>query len=255
MAADAPLLFLRGVKKTYVPRGLAGRRPIVALDGVEFAVQRGSTVLLIGESGSGKSTLAKCIAGLEPVDEGEIWFEDAQITHGRIRPKIQLVFQDPGGSLNPRIRGRQLLAEPLRVRGVKTNEIEDRSIELIAAVGLSSVVLERLPAELSGGQRARLAIARALAMEPSLIILDESFSALDFLTQSRLVELLRALQSRYRLSYLIISHEFGMLTELADEIAVMDEGRIIERATPAGLLTTPQQPRTRALVGAIAPRL
>ncbi len=216
---------------------------------------------LVGESGSGKSTLARCLAHLEQPDEGEIWFEEEEITTAsgkrlaKLRREIQLIFQDPASSLNPRLPAAEIVAEPMVIQKMgNRGERKRRSAELIERVGLPLSTGARLPQQLSGGQRQRLAIARALALQPKLLILDESLSSLDLSIRAQLINLLLDLQESCSLTYLFISHDLGLAMHLADEIAVMHRGRIVETARAEDFCLTVQHPHSLALLGSIQTR-
>lgn len=256
-----PLLEAENLMKTY-PRKLTGSRENMrALDGVSFSIFPRTTLAMVGESGSGKSTLAFCLACLEKPTSGAIRFEEREILQldekelRRVRPKIQLIFQDPASSLNPRWRVLEILAEPLALQGnFRRDEMRSRAHALLDQVGLSSSMEEKLPSELSGGQRQRLAIARALMLAPKLLILDEALSALDCSVQAQIANLLVELQNSLGMSYLFITHDMAMATHLADEIAVMSKGRIVEQGAPDRILRQPQSGITRELLAAV-PRL
>ncbi|HEV2197462.1 MAG TPA: dipeptide/oligopeptide/nickel ABC transporter ATP-binding protein [Candidatus Acidoferrum sp.] len=256
------LLEVENLVKTYYRRRLAGpREEVRALDGVSFSISCGTTLAIVGESGSGKSTLAFCLACLEKPASGTIRFEESEILQldekelRGVRPKIQLIFQDPASSLNPRWRVLEILAEPLVLQGkLSRDEMRSRAHALLEQVGLSSNMEEKLPSELSGGQRQRLAIARALMLAPKLLILDEALSALDCSVQAQIANLLVELQNSLGMTYLFITHDMAMATHLADEIAVMNEGRIVEQGAPDRILKQPQSGVTRELLAAV-PRL
>jgi ABC-type oligopeptide transport system ATPase subunit len=226
-----------------------------ALNHVGLAIPAGSTLALVGQSGSGKSTLARCVARLEDPTSGEIWFEGHDIARSNpraLRGRIQLIFQDPATSLNPRFSATNIVAEPLVIQGWGTRrERRERALDLMRQVGLAPEWGRRLPLEFSGGQRQRLAIARALALEPKLLILDEALSGLDLSTQAQIVNLLLDLQRGNGLAYLYISHDLVMAAHLADEIAVIYQGAIVERASPAELFDNPRHAHTRALLASI----
>jgi ABC-type glutathione transport system ATPase component len=251
-----PLLKVEELAKKYERKDLAGAHvELLALDGVSFAVAQGTTLAIVGESGSGKSTLGFCISCLENVTSGSIWFEGTDIAvlgeneKRRIRPHIQLIFQDPSNSLNPRWSVEEILVEPLNLQSkLKREEMKRRAVELMAQVGLSSDMLQRSPAQLSGGQRQRLAIARALALEPKLLILDEALSALDCSVQAQIANLLLELQHALEMTYLFITHDLAMAAHLADEIAVMNRGRIVEQGPAQKVLRHPKQEITRNLL-------
>ena len=257
-----PLLEVENLKKTYSKRRLAGRREEVrALDGISFSIFRGTTLAIVGESGSGKSTLALCVACLEKHTSGIIRFEERDISQlgeknlRAIRQKIQMIFQDPANSFNPRWKVADILKEPLVLKGnVSRDEMRWQAHALMEQVGLSLDMEEKLPSEMSGGQRQRLAIARALMLEPKLLILDEALSALDCSVQAQIANLLVELQSSRRMTYLFITHDMAMAAHLADEIAVMNKGRIVEQGTPNKILKQPQSGITRDLLAAV-PRL
>ena len=257
-----PLLRVENLVKRYAKRSLAGTpEEFLALDGVCLTVFPGTTLAVVGESGSGKSTLAACLACLESPTAGSIWFEGREITKleeracRQVRPQIQVIFQDPASSLNPRWRVMEVLAEPLILQRKFTREEIDRRISsLLERVGLSPDIVERSPTELSGGQRQRLAIARALALEPKLLILDEALSALDCSVQAQIANLLVELQGSLGMTYLFITHDLAMAAQLADEIAVMDRGRIVEQGRAQKILKQPEQETTRQLLAAV-PRL
>ena len=257
-----PLLIVDNLEKVYARRGVRGtKREVIALQGVSFAIRPESTLALVGESGSGKSTLAFCLACLERPTSGRIIFQGNEITpldeeHQRaVRPEIQLVFQDPARSLNPRFSALDLVNEPLLVQGrVNKREREDRARTLLAQVGLPQEKALQRAEEFSGGQRRRLAIARALALEPKLLILDEALSALDCSVQAQIANLLLELQSSLGLTYLFITHDFAMAGHLADEIAVMERGKVVELGAADRVLREPGHEVTRRLIAA-TPRL
>jgi len=240
--------------KRYRQARLLSRKKFVieALIDVSLEISQGSVVGLVGESGSGKSTLASCMALLEKPDSGTIWFAGREISDDRqelshLRPKIQMVFQDSAGALNPRFSAVEIIAEPLRVqhRGTET-ACRARARELMEEVGLSPDWCDRRPLEFSGGQRQRIAIARAIALQPSLLILDESLSGLDLSTQAQMLNLLLDLRAAHSLTYVLISHDLGLIGQVADFIAVMQQGRIVEHAQ---VLRNSQHAYTRQLLG------
>src|SRR6266446_2094035 len=257
-----PLLKAENLLKRYAKRSLAGaREELLALDSVSFSIFPGTTLAVVGESGSGKSTLASCLACLESPTTGNIWFEGKDIVklgepaRRQVRPQIQLMFQDPASSLNPRWSVFEILVEPLILqRKFKHEEMKQRANSLLERVGLSPDIVEQLPTELSGGQRQRLAIARALALEPKLLILDEALSALDCSVQAQIANLLVELQSSLGMTYLFITHDLAMAAHLADEIAVMDRGRIVEQGPAEAILKQPEHDATRQLLAAV-PRI
>ena len=257
-----PLLKVENLVKRYAKRSLAGTPELLlVLDSVSFTIFPGTTLAVVGESGSGKSTLAACLTCLESPTAGNIWFEGKEIANleerarRQVRPQIQLIFQDPASSLNPRWSVMKVLIEPLILqRKFSREEIHVRVISLLKRVGLSTDIVERSPTQLSGGQRQRLAIPRALALEPKLLILDEALSALDCSIQAQIANLLMDLQSSLGMTYLFITHDLAMAGHLADEIAVMDRGRIVEQGPAQKILKQPEQETTRQLLAAV-PRI
>jgi peptide/nickel transport system ATP-binding protein/oligopeptide transport system ATP-binding protein len=253
-----PLLQVVSLVKHYAARGTAGPKvDFAALDEVSLSIFPKTTLALVGESGSGKSTLALCIACLEHPTSGSILFDGNELTalnenqKRAVRPQIQLVFQDPARSLNPRWTALQIVSEPFVVqRRFTTQEQRDRACALLYRVGIPQKMADRRADEFSGGQKQRLAIARALALEPKLIILDEALSALDCSVQAQISNLLLDLQSSLGLSYLFITHDFAMAAHLADEIAVMDRGRIVESGPAETILRSPSHEATQSLLAA-----
>jgi len=253
-----PLLNVENLVKRYDGKQLAASQDeLSALDGVSFTVFPATTLAVVGESGSGKSTLALCLACLERPTAGRIWFEGKDLValgeaeRRKIRPQIQLIFQDPANSLNPRWSVLQILTEPLRLQAkFNSEETKKRASFLLEQVGLSMHIAARSPAELSGGQRQRLAIARALALGPKLLILDEALSALDCSVQAQIANLLMELQSSLGMTYLFITHDLAMGAYLADEIAVMHQGRIVEIGPAEKIVKYPRHGMTRQLLAA-----
>jgi peptide/nickel transport system ATP-binding protein len=256
------LLVVERLEKRYEDlRTLRTKNEVLALHGVSLSIGRHSTLALVGESGSGKSTLALCVACLERPTSGSIRFNGNEIaTLDRkqlrtMRPKIQMVFQDPARSLNPRFSALEIVSEPLLVQGLLgKREREERARMLLAQVGIPQEKALQTAAEFSGGQKQRLAIARALALEPELLILDEALSALDCSVQAQIANLLLKLQSSLGLTYLFITHDLTMAAHLADEIAVMEQGRIVEHGAAGKVLRTPDHEVTRRLIAA-TPRM
>ena len=257
-----PLVRVENLVKHYSKKTLVGSgEDVRALDGVSFSIFRGTTLAIVGESGSGKSTLAFCLACLERPTSGNIWFEETGFSglmekdRRVIRRQIQLIFQDPANSFNPRWSVLEILTEPLVVQGnLGPDEMKSCARALLEQVSLSPQLAEKLPSELSGGQRQRLAIARALGLRPKLLILDESLSALDCSLQAQIANLLLELQASLQMTYLFISHDLAMAAHLADEIAVMSRGQIVEQGAPQGILTHPESRISRELLAAV-PRL
>ena len=255
----ATLLSAVHLQKSYVQGRWpsANRLQVHALRGVDLKLHTGSTLALIGVSGSGKSTLARCLACLERPDSGEIWFERTNLTdlsHRELIPfrrQIQLVFQDPGSSLNPHFTALEVISEPLLTVALGSKkQWRERALELMELVGLQSDWEKRLPHQFSAGQRRRLAIARALAAKPKVLILDEALTGLDLPIQAQIAELLRELQARLSLTYLYISHDLGLMSQLADQVIVLHRGQIIEAATPLELFAKPQSVAASNLVRA-----
>ena len=251
-----PLVEVRDLHKTF-----GGKRPfrrstrtVSAVNGVSFEIREGETLGLVGESGCGKSTLARTLMFLEDPTSGEILFEGEPLTpqHAlRLRRSAQIVFQDPYTSLPPRMRVRRIVAEPLLIHGLGTKgDIAARVDRLLDDVGLQSDVATKYPHQLSGGQRQRVGIARALAVQPSLIIADEAVSSLDVSIQAQILNLMKKLQRSHRLSYLFISHDLGVVKYMSHRIAVMYLGEIVELADAGDLYQRPLHPYTRALMSA-----
>jgi oligopeptide/dipeptide ABC transporter ATP-binding protein len=228
-----------------------------AVDDVSFRLKPGETLGIVGESGCGKTTLIRTLVRLIDVTEGQIRFEGSDITQANrktmepIRRKMQMVFQDPQASLNPRKRIAQILATPLRIRGVPKDKIESESRELIRRVGLHPEHLGRFPHEFSGGQRQRIGIARALAVDPRLILLDEPVSALDVSIQAQVINLLDELQDEFALSYVFVAHDLSVVRHVSDRIVVMYLGKLMEISPAEELYTKPIHPYTSALLSAI----
>jgi ABC-type glutathione transport system ATPase component len=253
-----PLLNVENLVKRYDGKRLpASQDELSALDRVSFTLFPARTLAIVGESGSGKSTLALCLACLERPTAGCIWFEGKNLValgeneRRKVRPRIQLIFQDPANSLNPRWSVLTILTEPLRLQGnSQSKEIKNRASCLLEQVGLSMHIATRSPTELSGGQRQRLAIARALALEPKLLILDEALSALDCSVQAQIANLLMELQSSLGIAYLFITHDLAMGAHIADEIAVMHQGRIVELGSAGKIVRHPLSEVTQRLLAA-----
>ncbi|GAB4383074.1 ABC transporter ATP-binding protein [Albidovulum sp.] len=255
-----PIARLSDVVVRYPLRGgLLGRvtRNVHAVEHVSFDIRRGETFALVGESGCGKSTIAKALVGLVP-HQGRIEIA-GQAMEGldkdgfkAMRRRVQMVFQDPMAALNPRMRVGELIAEPLLIHGIgDAVERRDRAADLMTRVGLETAHLDRYPHEFSGGQRQRICIARALALQPDLIIADESVSALDVSVQARVLELLQALQAEFGMSYLFISHDMAVVDNISDRVAVMYLGQIVEMGTHDQVFGNPQHPYTRRLIDAV----
>jgi len=250
----AKLLDVDGLTKHFVRRSSTLR----AVDGVSFALHYGETLALVGESGCGKSTTARLVLRLIEPTAGTIHFEGVDITDMRgeplrkLRRRMQIIFQDPFASLNPRMSVGALVKEPLIVHAIgDARARRHRVAELLELVGLSAEHATRFPHEFSGGQRQRISIARALALEPALVVCDEPVSALDVSIQAQVINLLRDLQQRLKLSYLFIAHDLAVVKHIADRVAVMYLGRIVEVAPARKLFADPRHPYTRTLLAAI----
>lgn len=261
--APAPLLEVSNLRVEYPRRGAGGRpAPFAAVDGVSFEVRRGESFGLVGESGSGKSTVCRAILRLTAARGGEIRYCGQRVDGlaGRrlhaFRRRVQVVFQDPAGSLNPRLRVETLLTEPMEVHRIGANRRERRAraAELLRSVGLPSDALRRFPHEFSGGQKQRIGIARALALEPELILCDEPVSALDVSVRAQVLNLLAELRQRLGLTYLFIAHDLAIVRRFCDRVAVMRRGRIVEQGALDDVFERPQAEYTRGLLAAI-PRL
>ncbi|MET3926576.1 ABC transporter ATP-binding protein [Devosia sp. 2618] len=254
------LLEVDGISRDYHQGGtfLFRQKPIRAVDTARFSVASGECLALVGPSGCGKTTLAKIIVGLDKATSGEVRLEGVTY-HGSDLPKtlrrdISLVFQDPFGSFNPRLTVANSVSEPLRlVPGLSRETARERLVESVEAVGLSAAMLERYPHEFSGGQRQRLAIARALVTRPRLLVLDEPVSALDVSVRGEVLALLARLQADFGLTYLIISHDLDMVRAMADRVLVMDAGKIVEEGKPEQIFANPHHRLTRDLVSARLP--
>jgi peptide/nickel transport system ATP-binding protein len=261
MQIEEPLLRIEDLIKRYASSARSHDETAAAVNGVSLSIPAGTTLALVGESGSGKSTLALCVASLEKPTSGQIWIEGIELTAlgerelRGFRPKVQLIFQDPAAAMNPRWTALQIVAEPLVVQDqINRGEQFERAAELLRRVGLPQESVTRRLAEFSGGQRQRLAIARALALKPKLLVLDEAFSALDCSVQAQMVNLLLDIQSTDGITCLFITHDLAMAALIADQIAVMEKGKIIESGKVGEIVLHPQQEHTRALLAA-SPRI
>ena len=263
---DDPILELRAVTKTYTAKRSGWSAPLIvkACQEVNLTIPRGKTVAVVGESGSGKTTAARIALGAEAPDPGgEVWFRPDP--HGEAVPihdmspsqrhvfqrQAQMVFQDPYSSLSPRMRVREALTEPMEIHNIgNTSDRREKAAEMLRWVGLDPAMLARYPHAFSGGQRQRLSIARALTLDPVLLVCDEPTSALDVSVQEQVLTLLEDIRDRMGLSYLFISHDLAVVARLADEVAVMRQGFIVEQAPPETLFHNPKHPYTRALIAA-----
>jgi peptide/nickel transport system ATP-binding protein len=257
-----PLLEVTDLVKHFpVKRGLLIDREVDvvrAVDGVSFDVAQGETLGLVGESGSGKSTLCRAVLQLLKPTSGSVRFEGKEIgglsrrAMRPLRPEMQMIFQDPYASLNPRKRVGQIVGAPLKLQGVASGaELRRRVQELLERVGLAPEHYERYPHEFSGGQRQRVGIARALALNPKLIVADEPVSALDVSIRAQIVNLLADLQDELGLTYVFVAHDIGVVRHVSDRIAVMHEGKIVEQGPADRVCEKPSDPYTRTLLAAV----
>ncbi len=257
---SAPLVSVRNLTKHFSTGGsLFGPKPILrAVDGVDLDIQRGETLGLVGESGCGKSTLARTLIRLYEPTSGSISFDGVDVATASeralvpFRRRVQMIFQDPYASLNGRMTVRDLIAEPLEIAGIGTRESRTAKVhDLLARVGLHADHANRFAHEFSGGQRQRIGIARAIALEPDLVICDEPISALDVSVQAQVVNMLEDLQDQLGLTYLFITHDLSMVRHISDRIGVMYLGKIVELASNTDLYARPSHPYTQALLASI----
>ena len=242
-------------------KGLFGGedKVVKAVNGVSFKVDRGSILGIVGESGCGKSTLVRGVSRLVPVTAGRIELLGKDLAAmGKnelraFRKNFQMVFQDPEASLNPRLTVGEIIAEPIKVfeKGISKGELADRVTELMGLVGLSPYMIRRFPHEFSGGQRQRIGIARAISINPELLICDESVSALDVSIQAQIINLLHEIREKYKLTYLFISHDLAVVRYISDEIMVMYLGKAVEKGLTNDVINNPQHPYTKALISAV----
>jgi oligopeptide/dipeptide ABC transporter ATP-binding protein len=257
--SDAPLLSVRDLVKEFIMRRTSWRglpSIVQAVSGVSFDIQRGEVLSIVGESGCGKSTTARCVTRLTEPTSGAVTFDGVELTTlsaGDLRSarrRFQMVFQDPAASLNPRMTVGDIIGEPLLVHGVDAARRKERVDELLGLVQLGTVAADRHPHQFSGGQRQRIGIARALALEPDLVVLDEPVSALDVSIQAEIIRLLQRLRDELGLAYLFIAHDLSVVRHLSDRVAVMYLGKIVEIAPVADLFQRPAHPYTGALLSA-----
>ncbi len=261
MTADFILQVNNLVKYFPITGGILGKQiaKVHAVDGVTFSVRKGNTLGLVGESGCGKSTLGRTVLRLIEPNSGNIIFDGkdiTKITQAELRPlrkEIQIVFQDPFASLNPRMSIKEILSEPYEIHGLYNDKRQrlNKIVTLLQEVGLSPESIDRYPHEFSGGQRQRIGIARALSLNPKIIICDEPVSALDVSIQSQILNLMMDLRDKYNLSYIFIAHDLSVIEHISDEVAVMYLGKIVEYTSSDNLYKNPMHPYTKALISSI----
>ena len=262
LVGSKTLVDVRDLKMHFpLTRGIIFQRVVGhvrAVDGVSFSIERGQTLGLVGESGSGKTTIGRTIVRLYKPTGGQVLFGDTDLAKlggeelRQIRRRVQMVFQDPFASLNPRYTIGSLIAEPMHVYNIgSSSEIREKTAELLSVVGLRAEYIDRYPHEFSGGQRQRIAVARALAINPEFVIADEPVSALDVSVRAQVLNLLQRLQKQFDLTYLFVSHDLSVVRHVADRIAVMYLGKIVELADRDELYATPKHPYTQALLSAV----
>ena len=259
---ESPFLSVRDLKVHFPVKGGILQQTVdyvKAVDGINFDVPRGKTVGLVGESGSGKTTTGRAISRIVPITQGAITFDGVELTKlsnrefQSYRKRMQVIFQDPFGSLNPRMTIFSIIAEPLDIhfKEWSRSQQEDRVADLLRKVGLDPDFMQRYPHQFSGGQRQRIGIARALAVEPEFIICDEPVSALDVSVQAQIVNLLQDLQEELGLTYLFIAHDLAVVEHISDEVLVMTQGKIVEQASAEEIYNNPQHEYTKKLLAAV----
>ncbi|MFL5653932.1 MAG: ABC transporter ATP-binding protein [Ktedonobacteraceae bacterium] len=262
LVGSKTLLDVRDLKMYFpLTRGIVLQRVVGyvrAVDGIGFTIEQGQTLGLVGESGSGKTTIGRTIIRLYKPTEGQIIFDNHDLARmegedlRQVRRRVQMVFQDPFASLNPRFSIGSLVSEPMHIFNMgSSSEIRQKTAELLGVVGLRPEYIDRYPHEFSGGQRQRIAVARALSINPEFIVLDEPVSALDVSVRAQVLNLLQRLQNQFNLTYLFVSHDLSVVRHVADRIAVMYLGRIVELADRDELYAAPKHPYTQALLSAI----
>ncbi len=255
MSGD-PILSVRDVRVSFPVGGPLSRKAVLGVADVSFEVRRGETLALVGESGSGKTTLARAINGLQAVAGGSIVFDGRRIDRESrrslkpLRKDMSMMFQDPAGSLNPRMRVRDLITEPFRIHGAEGRNLREEAHRLLALVGLSADLADRYPHHLSGGQARRVGVARAIALNPALVIADEPTAGLDVSVQGEVLNLLNRLREEMGLAMVIISHNLHVVRHVADRTAVMYLGRLVETGETGRVFSAPAHPYTAALLSA-----
>lgn len=256
--ANQPVLRLRGLTVHFPVRGSGGETVVKAAQDVDLDIAAGETLGLVGESGCGKSTLSNAVVGLVKPTAGEVQLNGVEISHAsrrtlfEVRRQVQMIFQDPALSLNPRMTVGAAISEPLEVRGIARGKAaRERVASLLSDVGLKAEHAGRYPHQFSGGQRQRIVIARALALQPSLVVCDEPVSALDVSVRAQIINLLVELQRSRGMAYLFVSHDLSVVRHICDRVAVMYLGRIVELASRQSLFDDPKHPYTRALMSAV----